>query len=308
MKTYLVTGVAGFIGSNLAEDLIKDPDCLVVGIDNLYTGYKTNLEILKSDNFIFYECDICDEKKLKSIFDKHDIDYIFHKAAISSVQKSINDPVYSNRVNVRGTLKLLRFARDFDVKRFIFASSAAVYGNEPGLPKNEKSKTNPISPYGHEKLMCENYLDLFHDLYSLETIKLRYFNVYGPRQDPNSDYSGVISIFEKKFSNSQSPVIFGNGEQFRDFIHVKDIVKANIFAVECYYEKKNRLICCGSGIKTSINELFNLFCKKYHANYSTNHANKRQGDIFGSVSDNRRMLNLFNNSDLIEFKDGIFNL
>jgi nucleoside-diphosphate-sugar epimerase len=308
MKIYLVTGVAGFIGSNLAEELIKDPDCLVIGVDNFYSGYKTNLEILKSDNFIFYECDICDYKKLKSIFDQHNIEFILHKAAISSVQKSLDDPVFSNRVNVRGTLKLLSLARDYNVKRFVFASSAAVYGDEPVLPKNEKSNTNPISPYGYEKLMCENYLDLFSNLHNLETIKLRYFNVYGPRQDPNSDYSGVISIFENNFSNSKSPVIYGNGEQFRDFIHVKDIVKVNIAASHCDYDKKSRLICCGSGTKTSINELFDFFCKKYNANYLKNYFNAREGDIFGSVSENQSMLNLINHSELIKFKEGISNL
>jgi len=302
---YLITGIAGFIGSHIAEELLKDSENIVVGIDNFYSGYQDNIDLIDSDNLIFYEGDIRDNSILTKIFSNHKVKYIFHEAAIASVQKSIDNPVLSNDVNVRGTLKLLNFARLSNVKRVVFASSAAVYGDDPTLPKDENSVTQPISPYGYEKLIGEYYMDLYSKLYKLETINLRYFNIYGPRQDPSSEYSGVISIFEDKFSEGVCPYIYGSGEQFRDFIHVKDIAQVNIRAM--HQEYSNRLICCGSGNPISINNLFDIFCKKYSKNFDKVYMNKREGDIFGSVSDNTNMLELLE-SDLIKFSDGIFNL
>ena len=297
---YLITGIAGFIGSHIAEELLKNPDNIVIGIDNFYSGNQKNLEAISSNNLIFYQGDIRDDVILAKIFSQNKIDFIFHEAAIVSVQKSIENPILSNEVNVLGTLKILHSARMNKVKRVVFASSAAVYGDEPSLPKNEESPTKPISPYGIEKLMAEKYMNLYFELFNLETINLRYFNIYGPRQDPSSQYSGIISIFEEKFSYNDCPIIYGNGKQFRDFIHVSDLVKVNIRAMHHSYSEENRLICCGTGEKTSINKLFDIFCKKYNKKWERIYSQARKGDIFGSISNNSRMLNLLGSDDLIK--------
>ena len=307
-KVYLITGIAGFIGSHIAEELLKDKNNLVVGLDNFSSGYQANIDLIDSANLIFYEGDIRDDGTLAEIFAKHDIQYIFHEAAVASVQKSIENPILSNEVNVVGTLKLLNFARLNNAKRVVFASSAAVYGDEPTLPKNESSIVKPISPYGYEKLIGDQYMNLYSQMFDLETVSLRYFNVYGPRQDPSSEYSGVISIFEERFAGNKQPKIHGSGEQFRDFIHVKDIVKVNIASMHEPYKEKYRVICCGTGISTSINDLFGFFCKKYNKDWSPSYMNNRNGDIFGSVTDNSRMLALLHQQKLIAFTDGILDL
>ena len=305
---YLITGIAGFIGSHIAEELLKDLNNIVIGIDNFYSGYSKNLDVIDSKNLVFYEGDITDDAILNKIFNKHKINYIFHEAAIASVQKSIDDPVFSNQVNLRGTLKLLNFARLHQVKRLVFASSAALYGDEPSLPKNEKSIIQPISPYGYEKLMSEQYMDLYFQLYGIETISLRYFNVYGPRQDPSSQYSGVISIFNDKFSRNETPLIYGDGNNYRDFIHVEDIVKVNLSAMLHPYDPKNNVYCCGTGKKNSITDIFNIFSKKYDTNFLPIYAKAREGDIIGSISDNSQMLKLLEKNPLVDFKDGILSL
>lgn len=305
---YLVTGVAGFIGSHIAEELLKNQYNEVIGIDNFYSGFKDNLDVIDSPNFYFYEGDINDESVLRTVFEKHKIKFVFHQAAVSSVQKSINDPLISNMVNVRGTLTLLDFARIYNIRRFVFASSAAIYGDEPTLPKSEQSVIQPISPYGYEKLMSEQYLKLYLNLFQVETIALRYFNVYGPRQDPSSEYSGVISIFEDKFSNNECPIIFGDGMNYRDFIHVKDIVKVNLCAMHQPYNPNRIEFCCGTGVKKTINELFNIFCKKYNKDWKPIYKAGREGDISGSISDNSLMKSLIGKDRLIDFEDGVLSL
>ena len=305
---YFITGVAGFIGSHIAEELIKNPSNEIIGIDNFYSGFRKNLDLINSKNFFFYKGDITDELVLKKIFKKHRIKFIFHQAAVSSVQKSINDPVFSNNVNVRGTLKLLEFARMYKVSRFVFASSAALYGDEPTLPKCEQSLIQPISPYGYEKLMSEQYMKLYYNLFKVETIALRYFNVYGPRQDPSSEYSGVISIFDEKFSNNECPIIFGDGKNFRDFIHVKDVVRANICAMHQSYNRDRMEFCCGTGVKNTINEIFYIFCKKYNKDWTPIYKNERKGDIVGSISDNSNMISLIGKDHLIPFEEGVIAL
>lgn len=307
-RIYLVTGIAGFIGSHIAEELLKDVNNIVIGIDNFYSGYAKNIDVIDSKNLVFYEGNIADDKILNKIFSTHKIKYIFHQAAVASVQKSIDDPILSNQVNVRGTLKLLNFARLYQVKRLVFASSAALYGDEPSLPKNEQSIIQPISPYGYEKLMSEQYMSLYFQFYSLETISLRYFNVYGPRQDPSSEYSGVISIFNEKFSKNELPIIYGDGNNYRDFIHVEDIVKINISAMLHPYNSQKRVFCCGTGVENSINEIFDIFSKKYNKDWLPIYTKAREGDIVGSISDNSQMLNLLGNNQLINFKDGILSL
>ena len=306
---YLVTGVAGFIGSHIAEELLKRGD-EVIGIDNFYSGNLENIQLLEqiSGNFEFHNIDITDFDNLKKVFQNSHITNIFHLAAVASVQKSIENPLFTNSVNVRGTLNILELAKEFKIQRVVFSSSAAVYGDEPTLPKNENSIIQPISPYGYEKLMGEHYMNIFNSLYGVETVVLRYFNVYGERQDPSSDYSGVISIFENRISKGKTVNIYGDGKQYRDFIYVKDVVKINFQAMES--EKAiGEVFACGTGQTTTILELFNIIAKKYQVEYLKPKMEiTRNGDIRESVCDNSRIQNLLEIKSLIKFTDGIYNL
>jgi UDP-glucose 4-epimerase len=224
----LVTGSAGFIASHLIEELLSDSSNMIIGIDNFYSGTKENINYLKScdknQRFKFVESDIRDFGHIQEIISKYKIEQIYHLAAIVSVQESIQNPLLSNEVNVKGTLNILEVSRLNNVKRVVFSSSAAVYGDEPTLPKDENSFIKSISSYGVEKFMSEEYMKLYSSLYDIETVILRYFNVYGPRQSDTNDYSGVISIFEKKFKNNEISNIYGDGRQYRDFIYVNDLV------------------------------------------------------------------------------------
>ncbi len=307
-RIYLITGVAGFIGSHIAEELLKDSNNFIVGIDNFYSGNKENLNILKGENFKFYEGDIRNFELLKEIIFTHKVQYVFHEAAIASVQKSIKDPLFTNEVNVKGTLNVLESCRLGSVKRIVFASSAAVFGSEPILPKTENSKVAPISPYGYEKLIGEHYMDLYNNLYGLETVILRYFNVYGERQDPSSEYSGVISIFEDNFKKNKCPIIFGDGIQYRDFIYVKDIVRANIMAIHQESNNMMRFICCGTNIKTSLNKLFDILKDKYNKDWEVIYKEARVGDIKESICDNRKLIKLLGNNELMKFEEVIWGL
>ena len=226
MSKYLVTGGAGFIGSHLVEALLN-PGHEVRVLDNLTTGRIENLaRFLKNVEFI--EGDIRDESTVHRAV--HGVDCILHEAALNSVAASVLQPVSTEEINVLATLKLMVAARDAGVRRFIYASSAAVYGNSPELPKRETMSPHPSSPYGYSKLAVEHYGRLFTELYGFETVGLRYFNVLGPRQDPSSDYSGVISKFITTMLRGAPPIIHGDGLQTRDFIHVSDVVQANLLA------------------------------------------------------------------------------
>ncbi len=303
----LVTGVAGFIGSHLAQILLERGD-KVLGIDNFYSGTEENIKYLnscdKNNQFTFIEADIRDFDKINQIIKIYNIDQIYHLAAIVSVQESIENPLLSNEVNVKGTLNILEASRKNDVKRVVFSSSAAVYGDEPTLPKDENSITKPISPYGYEKLMGEYYMKLYNELYGLETVILRYFNVYGSRQNSKSDYSGVISIFEESFKNAKSPNIYGNGEQYRDFVYVKDVVKANIKAMNTT-NISGKIICVGTGKKTSINDLVKFLNKKYNQLIVPKYLPKRSGDIKESVCNNSKIKELLNIHEFTNFEEGL---
>lgn len=287
----LVTGAAGFIASHLIEELLKYRNNIVVGIDNFYSGTKENIEFIKSTdkycNFKFEEADIRDFDEIDKIIKKYEIEQVYHLAAIASVQESINNPILSHDVNIKGTLNILEASRHSNVRRIVFSSSAAVYGDEPSLPKNENSQTKPISPYGCEKIASEEYMKLYDNLYSIETVILRYFNVYGERQSVKSDYSGVISLFVKKFKNNETPVIYGDGNQYRDFVYVKDIVIANIKAMNTA-NISGEIFCIGTGDKTSINDLFDILNQKYNKNFIPIFKSSRQGDIFESICDNSK--------------------
>lgn len=253
----LVTGGAGFIGSHVVDRLIS-VDADVTVLDNLDTGKMENITQHKQNrNFHFIKGDIRDFDLVKKLVE--DIDAVFNLAAIASVQRSVEDPVLVNDVNVKGTLNLLKASLDSSVKRFIQVSSAAVYGDASTLPLREDFKPMPLSPYAVSKLAAENYAMVFNRIYGLETVCLRYFNVYGPRQ-ANNDYSGAISIFADAILENRSPMIFGDGEQTRDFVFVKDVVSANMLALtemKAIGESFN----IASSEATSINEIVRILQK-----------------------------------------------
>ena len=229
MNHCLVTGGAGFIGSHLVEALVKRGDAVRV-LDNLSTGRAENLAAV-SRAIELVEGDIRDRDTVRDA--TQGVDRVFHQAALVSVPLSVKDPTTTFAINVDGTLNLLEAARQAGVRSFVFASSSAVYGDLPGLPKTETSAVNPISPYGLSKYIDEQYAKLYSQLYGLQTVGLRYFNVYGPRQDPSSPYSGVISIFIERLLANAPATIYGGGQQTRDFIYVSDVVQANLLAAEC---------------------------------------------------------------------------
>ena len=222
----LVTGGAGFIGSNIVEELLIRGHSVRV-LDNFSTGKRENLKEFKED-FELLEGDVRSYHIVKQAV--NGIDVVLHQAALPSVPRSINDPITSNEVNVGGTLNMLDASKEAGVKRFVFASSSSIYGDTPELPKREDMTPNPLSPYAVSKLAGEKYCQVFAKVFGLHTVALRYFNVFGPRQDPSSQYSAVIPKFIKSIMNNQSPVIYGDGKQSRDFTYVDNVVEANLIA------------------------------------------------------------------------------
>ena len=250
----LVTGGAGFIGSHLVDRLLNEGFEVTI-IDDLSSGRQENIaQHQNRDEFHFVKSDIRDLSRVRKTM--KDIDAVFHEAALASVTMSMRDPVLTNDINVTGTLNLLKAASDFHVKRFIYASAAAVYGDSPLPQKREDMTPNPLSPYGGSKLAAENYVRIFHKAYGLETVSLRYFNVYGPRQrfDIECAYGGAIAIFVNRLLRNMSPVIFGDGEQTRDFVYIGEIVKANILALDSPGVSGDTFNI-GTGTPTSINKI-----------------------------------------------------
>lgn len=308
IKNILITGVAGFIGSTLAEKLLQSTPHKIIGLDNMVNGSETNLSYLKNyKNFLFHKTDICDYSSIEFLMQENDIQCVFHMAALVSVQESIQAPLRSSSINVQGTLNILEACRKNDVKKLIFSSSAAVYGNDPQLPKDEQSTTSPISPYGYEKLMGEYYMKLYHELYGVDTVVLRYFNVYGKRQNVRSDYSGVITKFITNFEKNETSTIYGNGSQYRDFVHVDDVVRANIAAM---YTPNigGEIFCVGTAQKTTINNLFNLLNLKYKKRFLPNYLPMMPGDIKASVCDNTKIRDVLKIDNFIFFEEGIMKL
>ena len=275
----LVTGGAGFIGSHLVDALVA-ADCDVMVFDNLSTGHFSNLRQIEN-RIAFYKGDIRDQDVLIKV--SKDCDIIFHQAAVVSVPQTVDNPVDSALVNDMGTLYVLEAARKNKVKRVVLASSCAIYGDDPEIPKHEKMKPKPQSPYAVQKLNGEYYARLYYDLYGIETVSLRYFNVYGPRQDPSSPYSGVISIFMTKASAKITPVIFSDGDQFRDFIFVKDIVKANLLAAN-ESNAQGKVFNIGTGRSVRVNELWGMICRLTGNDIEPKYEPARGGDIRESVA------------------------
>lgn len=276
-KKVAVTGGLGFIGSHLIGKLNEDND--VVIIDNQTSGNIKNIEDL---DFTKIDTDFSDitQANLEQIFE--DVDYVFHMAAVTSVPLSVNDPLKSNEVNITGTLKVLEAAKNCEVKKLILSSSSAVYGETETVPINEKNPINPLSPYAVTKATGELYCRVYSEIYELSTIALRYFNVFGPKQDPKSQYAAVIPIFIDKLLKNESPVIYGDGEQTRDFVSVKQIVEANILAAKSNETGSYNI---GLGRSTSINQLFGMIKDIMGKDISPIYENERAGEIKHSVAD-----------------------
>ena len=278
-KKVVITGGAGFIGSNLAHELAKDNNVSV--IDDLSTGRLENIsDLIEMKKIRFVHGSILNLQLLQHIF--HGIDFVFHQAAIPSVPRSIDDPILSNNVNISGTLNVLIAARDNKINKVIFASSSSVYGDTPILPKKEEMTPNPQSPYALTKLVGEYYCQLFHQIYGLSTICLRYFNVYGLRQDSHSDYAAVIPKFIDCVCDKKPLIIYGDGNQTRDFTYIRDIVNANILAAE---SQANGVYNIGTGESVTINNLVHLITEGLAENIRPIYDNPRLGDIRDSLAD-----------------------
>lgn len=280
-KNIVVTGAAGFIGSNLTDELLE-LGANVIGIDNLFNGRRSNLnKAFTFKTFEFHKADIRDLNFLLDIF--KDVDIIFHQAAFTSVPQSVKMPENCNDVNVNGIMNILNAARQKDVEKVIFASSSAVYGDTPTLPKKEHMRRLPISPYGVSKLACEAYLQVYYHVYGLKTITLRYFNVYGPRQK-DSPYSGVIAIWLGHTIRNEDLIIFGDGKQSRDFTYIEDVIQANLLAVNSNYD--GEIFNIGAGSPINLNNLAKLMLKiSGKTNLKIKHTDPRPGDIIHSFAD-----------------------
>ena len=295
----LVTGGAGFIGSHIVDRLIRDGHEVVV-LDDFSTGHRSNLT--EHERLTIVEGDISNADTVNECM--QGVDWVFHKAAVASVPKTVNDPVGSSLVNYHGTLHLLEAARKNKVKRFVFASSAALYGDEPTLPKVETMCPVTLSPYAVDKLASEFACGMYTKLYGLDTVCLRYFNVYGPRQDPSSPYSGVISIFTDKLKNKQIPTIFGDGEQTRDFVFVSDVVEANMKAITTE-EGVGEYYNVATGNKVTLNNLLKILYDIYGMEFDVNYGDVRQGDIKESYAVIDKAISKLNWNPTVELNQGL---
>ncbi len=302
MSKYLVTGAAGFIGSSLVRALLERGD-EVRGIDNFATGRRENLaEMLGSMDF--READILDLDAMQQACEG--VDYVLHQAAIPSVPKSVLDPLGSNRANVDGTVNVLVAARDAKVKRVVYAASSSAYGDTPTLPKHEAMTPNPISPYAVAKLASELYMVSFYRCYGLETVCLRYFNIFGPRQDPSSEYSGVLAKFSMQMLRGEQPAIFGDGETSRDFTYIDNAVSANLLACSApAAECAGRVFNCATGQRTTLNQTFAALKELTAYKGSVKYGPERGGDIKHSLADITQAQKHLGYKVLVNFEDGL---
>lgn len=279
-KVVVVTGGAGFIGSHLAEKLVAQGYYVIV-VDDLSTGKMENMaDLLKSASAKFVHGSITDLPLLQGLF--QGVEYVFHQAALARVPRSIEDPLTVNEVNIRGTLNVLLAARDNRVKKVICASSSSVYGDTPTLPQREDMPPNPLSPYALTKLTGEYYCHIFYQIYGLSTVCLRYFNVYGLRQDPHSQYATVVPAFIGRISQNLPPIIFGDGEQSRDFTFIEDVVQANILAAESNAQATYNI---GGGRSTTINQLADIICSLMGKDLRPIYDEPRAGDPRYTLAD-----------------------
>jgi nucleoside-diphosphate-sugar epimerase len=299
MAHYLVTGGAGFIGSHLSEELTRRGERVRVA-DSLVTGKRSNLDHLPSVEFL--EGDLSDAEFAKRAVEG--VDYVLHQAALPSVPRSVKDPITSNRANVDATLNVLVAARDAGVKRLIFAGSSSAYGNTATLPKHEEMANSPLSPYALQKVVGEQYLQMFTTLYKLETVTIRYFNVFGPRQDPGSPYSGVISLFATALLENRAPTIYGDGEQTRDFTYVANVVDGVLRACAAP-GAAGRVINVATGSRVSLNQLFEAMKRLIGSDVTPEYGPSRTGDVQDSQADITRAREILGYEPIVPFEDGL---
>lgn len=297
----LVTGGAGFIGSNLADELIRQGARVRI-IDSLITGNRENLAELAGD-FEFIEADLNDDESLRKAI--ADVEVVFHQAALPSVPRSVDKPEDTHQACVNATFNLLVKAKEAGVRRVIYAASSSAYGDQPTLPKIETMSPDPLSPYAAAKLMGEYYCRVFNRVYGLETLTLRYFNVFGPRQDPSSMYSGVISRFIDALMTNETPVIYGDGEQTRDFTYVANVVAANIRASQTT-KGIGEVMNVANGERVSLNELLKtLKTITGKDNVKADHQPERRGDVKHSQADNARAIEYLEYKKLVGLEEGL---
>ena len=301
MATYLVTGAAGFIGRSIAATLLARRQS-VRGIDSFITGNRGNLVGLESMEFI--EGDLSDPDACAKVC--KGIEVIFHEAALASVPRSVADPLSTNQHCVTATLNLLVAARAAGVRRVVYAGSSSAYGDTPTLPKREEMLPSPISPYAVAKLAGEQYMLAFSRVYGLETVVLRYFNVFGPFQDPTSQYSGVLAVFCRKMLAGEQPTIFGDGEQSRDFTYIDNVVHANLLAASAPTEKASgRMMNAATGARITLNETFKLLCELTGYRGAPAYAAARKGDIRDSLADIQLARELLGFTPIVDFREGL---
>lgn len=300
MSKYLVTGGAGFIGSNIVEELAAMGEEVVV-LDNLSTGYRDNIEEFIGDIDLI-EGDIRDPEAVNK--GMSGVDYVLHQAALASVPRSIDDPVLVNDVNVNGTINVLEQARKAGVRSLVYAASSSAYGDSEISPKHEELRPGPLSPYAVSKLVGEHYCSVYSNVYGLPTVSLRYFNVFGPRQDPGSQYAAVVPIFISSLLEGKTPVIYGDGEQSRDFTYVSNVVKANILAAKSEGAEGEMMnVACGD--QYTVNRLLDIIKENLESDTEPKFADPRPGDVKHSLADISKAEQMIGYSVDVTFEQGL---
>ena len=297
---YVVTGGAGFIGSNTVDELVRRGETVIV-LDDLSSGKEDNLAEVRS-KISFIKGSITDLEAVRKAMQS--ADYVIHLAARTSVPRSVKDPIDTNKINVEGTLNVLVAARDAKVKRVVFAASSSAYGETPTLPKVETMQPEPISPYGVAKYAGELYAQMFGRVYGLENVSLRYFNIFGPRQDPDSPYSGVLAKFCTAFLEKTQPLVFGDGEQSRDFTFVENAVTANLLACEAP-NASGKVFNIGTGTRVTLNQTLALLANLTGNKLETKYEPPRDGDIRDSQADITQARDILNYEPLVTFEEGL---